>query len=538
MDLLSPRFHVPVVERLPGRRIRVRREAGGTWTELRVERLDLVMLAATVGLLAWTVAGLLAPISQFAAVVPAFDLVFDTIGLLVTLAVAGFAWIRYRENGDMFNLFEASAFLVLAIPNAVHLAVMMADPDVAAGMSVVDQGQAPIYSFTIARITAAVLLALGAVVYGGGRRPRSSAVVVLAPALVVLAEVVAVHLADRVAPALAVTASPVGGSAGARPVATPLAIVLGGAAAVMFLVAAILARRSVGSPANVGRAYLTFGLLFAAFAQLDAIFDPSYAGVVSAADVLRLAFYIVLLLGLTAEATATLHNLAAANDDLARLKDVEVERSALEERARLSRELHDGLAQELWFAKLKASRLATLPSLDAEGQELVSELSGAIDLGLAESRQAVLALREGGDPRTSFHELLAHCVDDFEDRFGVPAERSFAALAPELRPRDRAELLRIAQEALSNAGHHAEATLVWVQTALSTDAFRMSIRDNGRGFDPLKTDTERFGLAGMRERAALVGGQITIESEPHRGTSVLLTLPVADAAGQAGNAAS
>ena len=66
---------------------------------------------------------------------PSLDLVFDTIGLLSTFGVAGLAWLRYLENGSTISLFQASAFLVLAIPNASHLMVMTGDPAVTAGLS-------------------------------------------------------------------------------------------------------------------------------------------------------------------------------------------------------------------------------------------------------------------------------------------------------------------------------------------------------------------------------------------------------------------
>ena len=436
MNLLSSRFRAPVVERLPGRRIRVLRETGGTWTELRVERLDVVMLAVTVGLFAWSVAGLADPAWQFVAVIPSYDLVFDTLGLLATLAVAGLAWLHYRDNRESFNLFEASAFLVLAIPNAMHLAVLMTDPDVAAGMSLLDQGQAPLYAFPVAGITAAVLLVFGAVVYRGGRRPRFAAAVILVPAVVVLAELLAVELGHNLAPVLATTATG-GGPAGSRPVPTPLATILGGVAAAMFLVAAVLSRRSIRPTGNVGRAYLTVGLTFAAFAMFDGILDPSYAGLVSGSDVLRLSFYVVLLVGLTVETHATLRALAGANESLARLKTAEVDRAALEERARLSRELHDGLAQELWLAKLKAGRLARCTSAGSEATALTGELVTAIDTGLADARQAVQALRVGaGDDATSpSASLMRRYVDDFGDRFGLRAEfecdaRTCRALAP------------------------------------------------------------------------------------------------------------
>ncbi len=526
MNLLSSRFHAPTVERLPGRRIRVLRETGGTRTELRLDRIDVVMLAVTVGLFAWSVAGLADPAWQFVAVIPSYDLVFDTVGLLATLAVASLAWLHYRQNREPFNLFEASAFLVLAIPNAMHLAVLMTDPDVVAGMSLLDQGQAPLYAFPVAGITAAVLLVFGTVVYRGGRRPRFAAAVIVAPAVVVLAELLAVELGHNLAPVLA-TAATGGGPAGSRPVATPLATILGGVAAAMFLVAAILSRRSIRPSGNVGRAYLTVGLTFAAFAMFDGILDPSYAGLVSGADVLRLSFYVVLLIGLTVETHATLRALAEANESLARLKDAEVERAALEERGRLSRELHDGLAQELWLARLKAGRLATVTIAGSEAAVLAGELVAAIDTGLADARQAVSALRLGApDEHVTLCDLMRRLVDDFADRFGLRAEYECDQQVPRLDPRGEAEVLRIAQEALTNVRRHADATFIRVRLEAHEGSLLLTVRDNGRGFDSTAVGGQGVGLPGMRERAALIHGRLGVVSRPQDGTSVVLEVPV------------
>ncbi len=323
----------------------------------------------------------------------------------------------------------------------------------------------------------------------------------LVPAALVLALIVLADVRPDLLPPLGVVPHAAAGLAPAEPSTTPLGALLAALAAGMFLVAAIRSRRHFRESGTIDEAYFTVGLVFAAFAQVDAVFDPTYAGLVSSGDVFRLAFYIVLLLGLNAENHVTLRALSAANATLIRLQESELERAALEERSRLSRELHDGLAQDLWFAKLKVGRLAAMPGLLPEAQALTNELSSAIESGLDEARQAVMALRLAPDPDQSFADLLARSIDDFEDRFALRTEFECQTELRHLPTRVEAELLRIAQEALSNVAHHADATVIRVKAALDEGRILLSVSDNGRGFDPLKVDGEHFGLAAMRERA-------------------------------------
>jgi signal transduction histidine kinase len=254
--------------------------------------------------------------------------------------------------------------------------------------------------------------------------------------------------------------------------------------AVLFLVSAALCRE-LARRGSRGDAYVAVGLVFAAFAQLhDALFPSTHPQEVASGDLLVLAFALVLLLGVEAEARFTLRALRHANESLERLRDAEVDRAALEERARLSRELHDGLAQDLWLAKLKAGRLAALPDLGPEATLLSEELGSAIDSGLAEAREAVMALRLGaGAADGAFGGLIRRVVDDFQDRFGLRAELERDDDLPSIPSRAGAELLRITQEALSNVRRHADATVVMVGVHAAAGQLTLTIRDNGKGFD-------------------------------------------------------
>jgi signal transduction histidine kinase len=336
-------------------------------------------------------------------------------------------------------------------------------------------------------------------------------------------------------PALWVTGEP-GPSAGLSgaghyPPPTPFGATVQVAGAALFLFAAALSRRLYRRDGMVGDRFLAVGLVFAAFAQVQPSDYPgTYTGLVTSDDLLRVAFGIVLLAGLQAQASAYLAHLRLANEAMSRSRETDAEHAALEERTRLARELHDGLAQDLWVAKLKSRRLTAQPNLDLETRALVDDLSEAIDAGLADAQQAVAAIRLPGEAAGTFSELMGQCVDEFADRFGLQAEFAIEEPLPQLTARAQAEALRIAREALSNASRHADATVVRVRAGVDAGRFVVTVGDNGRGFDPGAVGRSAFGLASMRERAALIGGELRIDSRPHDGTRISLIVPLAVAA--------
>ena len=179
---------------------------------------------------------------------------------------------------------------------------------------------------------------------------------------------------------------------------------------------------------------------------------------VTTGDLLRVAFYAILLVAVAAETRQDVRDLHAANAELVRLRDAAAAQATAEERARLAREIHDGMSQQLWLARLKQGRLLTEGGLSDEALVLAADVTGSIESALDEAKQAILALRPAEG--SSFVEVMERYVDEFSDRFGIPAEHSIDAVVERLGPRAQAELLRIAQEALANARKHADATRV------------------------------------------------------------------------------
>jgi two-component sensor histidine kinase len=197
--------------------------------------------------------------------------------------------------------------------------------------------------------------------------------------------------------------------------------------------------------------------------------------------------------------------------------------SGVAERARLAREIHDGLAQDLWFAKLTASKLARHPSLDADARALAEELLRSIDSGLAEARTAVLAVRPNADATITLAELVEQHVEEFSDRFGMRVNSRIMA-GPPVPPRVSIEILRVLEEALNNVRKHANARRVTVIVENLKVAIKLTVRDDGDGFDPATIATG-YGRQSMYERAQSIGARLTIASAPGHGTSVTLRVP-------------
>ena len=188
---------------------------------------------------------------------------------------------------------------------------------------------------------------------------------------------------------------------------------------------------------------------------------------------------------------------------------------ALEERRRVARDLHDGLAHELSFI---ASKTKTATRI-APSAEVLDALASAADRALDEARRAISVLSSGDPPPLPV--AIAQTAEDM-------CERSLVALALEVNADIRVpayaveNLLRILREAIVNAGRHGLAEKVTVRL-WEDDRVHLTIEDDGRGFDPSEP-TRGFGLVSMRERARAVGGDLRLASEPLRGTRIEVTL--------------
>jgi two-component system sensor histidine kinase UhpB len=193
-----------------------------------------------------------------------------------------------------------------------------------------------------------------------------------------------------------------------------------------------------------------------------------------------------------------------------------------EERARVARDLHDEVNQSLTglLLRLEAAREAAPPELEAELAETKALANQAMRELLSLARQLrPTALDDLGLVAATAGQVEQLAHGEIEAEFG--AEGDFSDLG------DDAQLVvyRVAQEGLSNAARHSGASRIDVRLRRRQDGgVELEVADDGRGF-AFDESEGGLGIAGMRERALLIGGELTIESRPGRGTTVRLTVP-------------
>jgi signal transduction histidine kinase len=154
----------------------------------------------------------------------------------------------------------------------------------------------------------------------------------------------------------------------------------------------------------------------------------------------------------------------------------------------------------------------------------LGEIAALIDTGLEEAQATVSALREQtGEPIAN---AIQRHVEVFERQRGIQVDLDLAEL-PHLSPRIGGEMLRVVQEAMSNAARHADATRISVGIRIAGGMLVVEVRDNGMGFDPQQS-SGGFGLTSMRERVESLGGEFSIQSEPSAGSTVHARVPIDD----------
>ena len=225
-----------------------------------------------------------------------------------------------------------------------------------------------------------------------------------------------------------------------------------------------------------------------------------------------------------------LSDLASIAMTAARAHESERQAAIVAERERIAREMHDSLAQVLGVTHLRLRALGSrgeVACLEPAASE-IAELTALTEEAYRDVREAILGLREGSRAERTLVESIEVYLARWGKQSGVEAHLANQVEAEfELQPRIEVQLIRVIQEALTNVRKHGGATNVTVRLALADDGVMIVIEDNGRGFDVGGTLLGRdgFGLHTMRERMALVGGTLAVESAPGRGTRVTATLP-------------
>jgi signal transduction histidine kinase len=187
-----------------------------------------------------------------------------------------------------------------------------------------------------------------------------------------------------------------------------------------------------------------------------------------------------------------------------------------EERRRIARDLHDGLAHELAFIASKARGASGLAPAEADSRELAS----AADRALDEARRAITVL--SATRPESVASAVTQTAEDLGSRLGVPVLIDLAD-GIEVSGKETEQLLRIVREAITNAAVHGRPSFITVSLR-SEQGIRLVVSDDGCGFDLARTDRTGFGLVSMRERAVSIGGYFAVHSAPSRGTRIEVTL--------------
>jgi signal transduction histidine kinase len=247
--------------------------------------------------------------------------------------------------------------------------------------------------------------------------------------------------------------------------------------------------------------WLTLGLTLMLFASIHFVFSPlAGTALVSQGDFLRLLAYSVLLVGVWRA-----------------IRSTEFRRAVAEERARVAREIHDGLAQYLFAVTTHVSMLES----GADTEETLPRLKEAALAAQQEARFAVLALSSAAGS-APFDAALRRYVDFLTADGGLEVELEIDT-GVHLAPDEQIEVFRIVQEGLSNTRRHAGARKAWLTIAQRGVDRLVALYDDGDGFVP-PSDSAGQGLRNMRQRAAAIGGAFSLRSVPGRGTALEVIL--------------
>lgn len=204
------------------------------------------------------------------------------------------------------------------------------------------------------------------------------------------------------------------------------------------------------------------------------------------------------------------------------LEDLTISR----ERNRLARELHDTLAHTLSGLAVQLETTQAYWDVEPEtARDLLAKSLAATRSGLNETRRALKALRASPIDDLGLLLALQRLAQSAAERGKLNLSLSLPEQITSLSPDVEQCLYRIAQEALENVVYHANAQTLTVQLTISDEEICLKVEDDGLGFDTKQSqETGHYGLAGMRERAQAVGGELTISSHPGHGTRIQLTL--------------
>jgi signal transduction histidine kinase len=413
-------------------------------------------------------------------------LVLDTAVAIVASMVAVLVAIRFRVEGSALDLLLTAGFAVIALGTFVYGVLPRLDDG--------DLTNREVWAGLGVELVATALIAAAS--FASARlsdRRRMLAVAVSGAVLATAGVGVVTALVEADGPLITTEGSRAAG-----------ALVVFAALAVLALVATVgfgLRFRRFGRELD---SWFALSLTLVVFADLHYVLAPALStGYVLQGDFLRLLAYGVLLFGVGRA-----------------IGDAEFGRAVADERARVARDIHDGLAQYLFAMSTHVSMLERGASLE----ELLPRLKQAATAAQQEARFAVLALSSASGT-APFDAALRRYIE-FLAADGVLEVELDIDPAVRLAPDEQIEIFRIVQEGLANARRHAGARTAWVTIQQRGGRRIVGVRDDGIGFEDENADLGQ-GLKNMRSRAASIDGGFTLRSSPGAGTSIEVVLRAA-----------
>ena len=437
---------------------------------------------------------------SFAYQAPALRAVLETLNAVVALLVALLVYGRFRDGRRVQDLLVVLALCTVAVANLVLSALPGA-------VALAREEDFSRWEALAIRLVGTVVLTAAALVpttrRAGHRRALAAAAGMAAVVLAITA--VGIALGEALPPMVDPSAA-LADSSEPRLVAHPVVLAVQGVGAALYGLAAVAFTRQSARTGDQLLRWIGAGCVLAAFARVHYLLFPSlYSDFVHTGDVLRLGFYLLMLVGAVGEIRS--------------YWQLRMQAAVLEDRRRMARDLHDGLTQELTYIYTRSRWLSTHPEDTATVEQIRRAAGRAVD----EARRAIAALTRPADQ--PFVRELEQYLEELALRHEVKVVTDLDATV-EVGARGAEHLLRIVGEAFHNAVRHGKAERI--EVTLTADPLSLTVTDDGHGFDPDTVRPSRsggFGMTSMRERAQALGVQVEVGSSPGEGTTVRVSRP-------------
>ena len=226
-----------------------------------------------------------------------------------------------------------------------------------------------------------------------------------------------------------------------------------------------------------------------------------------------------------AQAQSLLVDLEKANQELSEYADRVEDLTIANERQRMARELHDTLSQGLagLILQLEAADAYLAQNNDEKARQIVQQSMHEARTTLDSSRRAIDNLRQPS--AETVEEAIRYEAAKFSDVTGIPCDPKLE-LSGSFPEDIREAVVRSVAEGLNNIAHHADAHRAEIVAVIENNTMKVTLKDDGRGFDQERIPSGHYGIIGMRERIRSIGGQLEITSSPQQGTSICMTIPI------------